>query len=156
MNRLAIIPLALLILSVDCSTAKGEDLSETVRFLSSLGSRISGYPGAEVAADFVEAELRAIGVADITREPFEITVPMDKGGELTLTESGERFTLYGMWPNLVRTPTLPPGGYLGELIYGGAGEWANYKGQELKGRLVLMEFNIVRLPFGSSAVQVPF
>jgi len=126
MNRLAFIPLALLILSVDCSSAKGEDLSETVRFLSSLGSRISGYPGAEVAADFVEAELRAIGVADITREPFEITVPMDEGGELTLTESGERFTLYGMWPNLVRTPTLPPEGYLGELIYGGAGEWANY------------------------------
>ncbi len=141
MNRLAFIPLALLMLSVDCSTARGEDLSETVRFLSSLGSRISGYPGAEVAADFVEAELRAIGVADITREPFEITVPMDKGGELTLTESGERFTLYGMWPNLVRTPTLPPEGYQGELIYGGAGEWANYKGQELEGRVVLMEFN---------------
>ena len=121
--------------------ARGESLRETVRYLSSVGSRVSGYPGAELAADYVEAQLSAIGLYNLSREPFEITVPMDKGAELVLADEGDNYVLKGMWPNLVRTPTLPPEGYVGEMIYGGEGDWDDYKGLELEGRIVLMEFN---------------
>lgn len=132
---------SLLLFAVQSTASDGDGLRETVHFLSSLGSRISGYPGGESAADYVEDELRRIGVGDITREPFEITVPLDKGGELSFVEDGERYALYGMWPNLVRTTTLPPAGYTGEMIYGGEGDWSDYNGRELDGRIVLLEFN---------------
>ena len=141
MNRLSLLLILLLLVAADCGLVHGSGLRETVSYLSSLGSRMSGYPGAEAAADYVETRLRDIGIADLTREPFAITVPIDLGGELILEADGETYPLYGIWPNLVRTPTLPPEGYRGEMIYGGAGEWADYKGLEVEGRVVLLEFN---------------
>ena len=128
-----------LALTADGGWAREDGVRETVAYLSSLGSRVSGYPGAAAAADYVERRLREIGFAEVTRESFEVTVPIDQGGELLLTESGERYGLYGLWPNLVRTSTLPE--YAGEMIYGGDGEWEEYAGRELDGRVVLMEFN---------------
>ncbi|MCY4603754.1 MAG: hypothetical protein OXE49_05925, partial [Gemmatimonadetes bacterium] len=131
--------LCVLVLTANCGWAREDSVRETVAYLSSLGSRVSGYPGAAAAADYVEQRLREIGLAEVAREPFAITVPIDQGGELLLTESGERYGLYGLWPNLVRTPTLPK--YEGEMIYGGDGEWKDYAGLELDGRVVLIEFN---------------
>ena len=128
-----------LALTATSGWAREDGVRQTVAYLSSLGSRVSGYPGAAVAADWVERRMRAIGLAEVVREPFAVTVPIDRGGELLLTASGERHVLYGLWPNLVRTPTLPE--YAGEMIYGGDGEWDDYAGRELQGRVVLMEFN---------------
>ena len=131
--------LCVLALTADSGWAREDGVRETVAYLSSLGSRVSGYPGAAAAADYVEQRLREIGLPELTRESFEVTVPIDQGGELLLTESGERYALYGLWPNLVRTSTLPE--YEGEMIYGGDGEWEDFVGFELDGRVVLMEFN---------------
>ena len=128
-----------LALTANGGWAREGGVRETVAYLSALGSRVSGYPGAAAAADWVERRMRASGLADVVREPFAVTVPIDQGGELLLPESGERHALYGLWPNLVRTPTLPE--YAGEMIYGGDGEWDDYAGRELNGRVVLMEFN---------------
>ena len=128
-----------LALTANSGWAREDGVRETVAYLSSLGSRVSGYPGAAKAADYVEKRLREIGLAGVQREPFEVTVPIDRGGELLLTESGERYGLYSLWPNLVRTSTLPE--YAGEMIYGGDGEWKEYAGRELDGRVVLLEFN---------------
>ncbi|MCY3789831.1 MAG: hypothetical protein OXH63_13695, partial [Gemmatimonadetes bacterium] len=128
-----------LVLTANSGWTREDGVRETVDYLSSLGSRVSGYPGAAKAADYVERRLREIGFAKVAREPFAVTVPIDQGGELLLTESGERYGLYSLWPNLVRTSTLPE--YAGEMIYGGDGEWKNYAGFELDGRVVLLEFN---------------
>jgi hypothetical protein len=133
--------LSFLVFAADCNSANGSGLRESVAYLSSFDSRMSGYPGAEAAADYIENRWREIGLADLTREAFEITVPIDQGGELLLVEDGVRYGLYGMWPNLVRTPTLPAEGYRGEMFYGGEGEWADYNGYELDGRVVLLEYN---------------
>jgi len=130
-----------LLIGVHSASAEVSSLRQTVETLSSYGSRLSGYPGAEAAADYVENRLRSVGIESVIREPFEITVPIDKGGELYIGEDAEPFTLYGLWPNLVRTPTLPPEGYRGEMIYGGGGDWDELNGLELEGRVVLMEFN---------------
>ena len=46
-----------------------------------------------------------------------------------------------MWPNMVRTPTIPDSGYGGEMIYGGDGHWRDFQGFELEGRVVLMDYN---------------
>ena len=118
--------LCALVLTANGGWAREDGVRETVAYLSSLGSRVSGYPGAAVAADYVEQRLREIGLAEVARESFEVTVPIDHGGELLLTESGERYGLYSLWPNLVRTSTLPE--YAGEMIYGGDGEWRSTRG----------------------------
>ncbi len=120
-------------------------IAHTIRQLSSHGSRIAGYPGDRFAADFVERELRAAGVREVQREPYDIVVPMDHGASMELLdESGgvvETIPLQSMWPNLVRTNTLGPEGRRGHLFYGGAGEHADFNGHVMDGAVVLMEYN---------------
>ena len=114
-------------------------LELTIRRLSSFGSRVAGYPGCDSAAAFIEAEFRAMGLGRVRREQFPITVPLDKGGRLLVRD--EEIPLYGLWPNLVRTPTVPPDGLHAPMIYGGNGDWTDFDGKELDGRIVLLEFN---------------
>ena len=109
--------------------------------MSSLGSRVSGYPGADSAADYVEKTFHAAGLREITREEFELTVPMDRGGQMTIAETGERIPLDGLWPNHVRTNTMAPEGVAGQLVYGGYGRMAELNGKQVDGSVVLLEFN---------------
>ena len=121
--------------------ADGDGLRQTVEYMASLGSRMSGYPGGQLAADYVEQELRALGFARVEREAFSLAVPIDRGGQLVLADEGKRITLYGVWPNLVRTTTLPDSGIVAPMIYGGDGQYADLSGNEIQGRVVLLEFN---------------
>lgn len=121
--------------------AKMEMVRATVQALAAVESRLAGYPGAEVAADYVERELAAAGIRNVRREEFEVVVPVDEGGYLTLEASGERFEIWGLWPNLVRTASVPPEGVRAPMIYGGLGAWRDFNGSVLDGRMVLMEFD---------------
>jgi hypothetical protein len=112
-----------------------------VEYLASLGSRLSGYPGATAAARWMEEGLRESGVQEVRREEFHLAVPLDQGGSLSLPATGERWPMHGFWPNLVVPSTLPPGGVELPLIWGGAGEWWELEGQEVAGRAVLMEYH---------------
>jgi len=64
---------------------------------------------------------------------------MDRG--FALEGGGVRLKLYGMWPNLVRTPTLPPEGIVAPLCL-----WSG-KLEDLDNRTV--EGRIVVAPFGA-------
>ena len=122
------------------ATAVAADRIEpTIRHLSGLGSRVVGYPGCDRAAAFVESELRTMGLERVRREGFPVTVPMDKGGKLLI--DGQEILLYGLWPNLVRTPTVPSEGLQAPMIYGGNGEWTDFDGKHIEGNIVLLEFN---------------
>jgi len=132
-------------------------LRETIHTLASVGSRISGYPGSEKASEYVYEQLVAAGVKGVKKEPFTIAVPVDKGASLTLHESGQTLTLYSVWPNVVRTTTLPPEGLEGGMVYGGKGDYVEFNGKAMDGRIVLMEFNswdhwIQAASLGASAI----
>ena len=114
-------------------------MRSTVARLSSVGSRVTGYPGAKASADFLESEFLRLGMQDVHQEAFPVTVPMDKGASLRFLESGEEIPLRCVWPNLVRTPTTP--GVRGRLIYAGDGEFSDFDGQDVSGNVVLMDFN---------------
>ncbi|RKY69272.1 MAG: hypothetical protein DRP97_05495, partial [Candidatus Latescibacterota bacterium] len=94
---------------------------------ASMGSRVVGYPGCEEAYEFVRGCFEEIGLEDIATETFDVTVPVDKGAQLTFLDSAPRTPdhsplttpLYGLWPNGVRTPSLPTEGIEGDLVYGG-------------------------------------
>jgi len=134
------------------TNADGEEakrLRETITALSTNGSRLAGYPGDRFAADLVERELIAAGVEGVTREPYEVVVPMDHGASLQILRDetvGTRadeppIELKSLWPNLVRTNTLGPQGLEGELIYAGRGKYADFNGARVRGSIALMEFN---------------
>ncbi len=119
----------------------GERVHDDLTFLSSLGSRVVGYPGHVAAADFIEQRFGDLGLSDVRRDTFEIAVPIDRGGQLRIIESDTRIPLLSLWPNLVRTATLPPEGLAGSMFYAGHGSYEELTGHILEGRVALMEFN---------------
>ena len=121
------------------SLATGDEearLRHTVETLSEPASRMTGYPGAAVAREWLVAELEGLGIAEIYRHEFPVLVPIDEG--FWLECAGERLELFGVWPNLVRTPTLPTEGIEGQLVYGGDG--SRLEGQPVAGRIVLLDY----------------
>ena len=56
-----------LLIGVHSASAEVSSLRQTVETLSSYGSRLSGYPGAEAAADYVENRLRSMGIESVIR-----------------------------------------------------------------------------------------
>jgi hypothetical protein len=116
-------------------------IEQHVRTLAEMGSRVTGYPGAVAAADYVEEQLRLYGVEEMYRRPFQVPIPLDRGAGLVLLDSGRELELNHMWPNLVRTSTLPQEGIEGDVVYGGRAGWEEVDGLELEGNIVVLEYN---------------
>jgi ABC-type antimicrobial peptide transport system permease subunit len=116
-----------------------------VETLVSFGSRVTGYAGNRKAADLITQRFRALGLEVMTQE-FPVAVPMDEGAELKVNGSMGQWVngpikLYPLWPNLVRTSQLAPEGITGTLIYAGDGELSRFNGKDVKGSIVLLDFN---------------
>ncbi|MCC6445468.1 MAG: FtsX-like permease family protein [Armatimonadetes bacterium] len=111
----------------------------TIQKLSSYPSRVTGYPGSDQAAAYIEAQFKAIGLSEVVRETYQATVPIDRNSELTV--GGSRFRVYALWPNLVRTSQLPPGGLSAPIIYAGDSKLARYNGKAVRDSIVLVDFN---------------
>jgi len=119
------------------------DIEDTVRHLASLGSRMPGTQGSREAAEFVERRFRELGLRDVSSQSFPVTVPVDHGGSLLLEGTSSVSQVFGLWPNLVRTPTTGPEGLRGELLYAGTGHLHEFNGvaaERWRGAIVLMDF----------------
>ncbi|MBM3262025.1 MAG: M28 family peptidase [candidate division Zixibacteria bacterium] len=125
-------------------------IRRTIVDLAGFGTRMTGYPGATQAAHYLVDRLRDIGVEEVELEEFIASVPLDEGGELTLPDAAfadstgallRNLPLYAVWPNLVRTSTLPAEGLDAKLYYVGAGDWADFNGIDPQNAIVLMDFN---------------
>ena len=123
---------------VDAITAEG--LQRHLEVFTAYPSRITGYEGAERAADYIEEQFRRLGLEDVKSESFELSVPIDRGGSIRVLDSARQFPIYGFWPNHVRTPSLPLEGVEGELIDAGRGELSDLNGKRVAGSVVLMGF----------------
>ena len=117
------------------------DLRETVAALSGMGSRVPGYPGHKEAFEYVKAQFEQIGLEDIQVEEFQVTVPVDKGASLTITETGEEIgdLLPVAQPCSAAVPAR--GGIKGKLIYGGKGSFKELNWKPIDKSIVLMEFD---------------
>jgi hypothetical protein len=119
----------------------GQGIAGTVKKLSSLGSRVVGYPGHDIAREFVKSRLVSIlGASNVHTEDFPVSVPYDDG-KSTVTCGSSTYTVNPLWPNLVRTCTLPVAGVTGPLIYGGEGDLSAFNGKKIQGSVVLMDLN---------------
>lgn len=104
-------------------------------------SRIPGYPGHAAAAEYIRQSFERAGLRDVRAEPFDVTLPVDRGGSLTVLPDNASYPIHAVWPNLVKTSTLPRGGIRTRLIYGANGDFPDFNGHTLEGAAVLMEFN---------------
>ena len=132
--------LAIVTLLVGTSSAQQEGVQETIQTLAGVGSRVVGYPGYDEAAAYVEARLRASGAAEVRRDTFPVVVPVDLGGSIGLPGQPP-VPMWGLWPNGARTPTLPQEGLRAPMIYAGKGDWGDFNGREIDGRVVLLDFS---------------
>lgn len=119
------------------------EITQTIQELAAFGSRVTGYPGCEKTAQLVEAKFRAAGLQDVAVDEFPVLSPRPGNDEqpASLSVAGKQFTVYPLWPNLVRTPQTPPEGLTGPLLYGGDGSLAAFNGHPVTGSIVLMDFN---------------
>ncbi len=105
-------------------------------------SRVAGTPGGEQAQAYVRRQFNAIfGAGNVAEEPFTVTAPIDNGAFIQGVGLPKPFALQPLWPNLVRTSTLPAAGISGPLIYAGRGELSNFRGKLVQGSIVLLDFN---------------
>ncbi|MCK4244392.1 MAG: hypothetical protein KAX20_02065, partial [Candidatus Omnitrophica bacterium] len=118
-----------------------ERIAESVKYLVSLGSRIPGYPGSKKATSYILKTFKEAGLSEIEEEIFPVTVPVDQGASLTIIKTNNEIKIYSLWPNLVRTSTVPEEGIEGNLIYGGKGNLSEVKGKEIEGNIILLDFN---------------
>ncbi len=117
------------------------DIESRLRRLSASGSRVVGYPGHRAASLYIQDEFKHVGLENVSVETYDVTSPVDKGGGLRIVGEPGIIPIHAVWPNLVRTSTLPGAGLRAPLIDAGAGEFVDFNGKEPGGSVVLMDFN---------------
>lgn len=119
-----------------------EAINTRLTSLTSLTSRVAGYPGNRTAMEYVRSAFEGIGLEDVSVEPFRVMSPVDHGFTLTIEdgETGETVTVYQLWPNLVRLNSFPDG-ITGPLLYGQKGEFSAFNGRQVDGSIVLLDFD---------------
>lgn len=118
----------------------GPNLRETVEALAALGSRVPGYRGNRAAADYMADKFREYGYVHLRRHRFPVDVPVTHESRVVFPDGGSA-RLDPVWPNVVRTASLPPEGLTAPLIDAGDGQLAAFNGQHVEGRIVLLDFN---------------
>ncbi len=142
MRRLWLAALVCLLALVPLGAAAepaGTGLTQRLTQLAAMPSRVTGYPGAASTAAWLRQCLLEAGVTEIHTQRFPVPVPVDEGFRLETAD--ESLPLAGMWPNLVRTPTLPPAGLEAQLAWGGDGRLAELDGRPIRDRIVVLEYS---------------
>jgi hypothetical protein len=133
------------------TAALATQLAQDIQALSTLpeGSRITGYPGAQAARDYIVRRLREMGIERIAFQEFPVVVPVTE--RVSVRVGGEEVPAYPLWPNGVRTCTIgaapapgapadsPPAVLTGPVIFAGKSSFADYNGKEVPGSIVLLE-----------------
>ncbi|MEM2465346.1 MAG: FtsX-like permease family protein [Candidatus Bathyarchaeia archaeon] len=129
--------------------------------MSSLSSRVTGYPSFYKATTYIYEKFLEYGLSYVQYHNYTITVPIDCGANITILSSEGKplkvIEAYSLWPNGAQACPTPPGGLIGELVYVGDGEYASFNGKNVSGNIVLMDFNSRRnwlnaLNLGAKAV----
>ncbi|MBM3476475.1 MAG: M28 family peptidase, partial [Armatimonadetes bacterium] len=136
--------------TIDAGEIKG-----TINDLAAMGSRVTGYPGYEQAATYVERRFKELGLEPIDPqkgyvETYPLVIPVVKpdaegrAATVSIVRDGamvEEFGIEPMWPNLVRLCKTPRNGISGRLIYAHKGSLREFNGLDVTGSIVLLDHN---------------
>ncbi|MCP4645043.1 MAG: M28 family peptidase, partial [bacterium] len=121
------------------TTADPETLAETVQALSAIPTRVPGYGGANEAAQYVADRFRKAGLDNVASLTFTATAPVERYARIEV--GGATIPMHCFWPNLVRTPTTPPEGVSGPLVYAGPGTLEALSGKPVEDGIVVLDYN---------------
>jgi len=121
------------------SLLHSEGLNEYIRFFSSFPSRMPGTEGHRQSADFIEKKFREAGLKNVKREEFKTVVPVERYAYISV--DNKKIDIHCLWPNLVRTSTVPPEGIRGKLLYGGNGDLRSLTGKDIEGNIIVLDFD---------------
>jgi len=131
------------------------NIEQHIRYLSSLGSRLTGSPGCELAADYISEKFREYGL-NVSLHEFNVTVPVNYGTSITLLNYPElQLTLHPLLPNLVVTNTVK--NLTAPIVYIGDGDYEKMNGKKVQDCIILMDFNnhgrwMLPVKFGAKAI----
>jgi cell division protein FtsX len=117
--------------------AAGASWSADLARLAALNCRLAGSAGERASLELAEARFRRLGLHNVRREPFRVTVP-DPDAVGRLSGASWRADAFPLWPNQVRTSTCD---VEGPLLYGRSGSLADLSFLPLAGSIVLLEFD---------------
>jgi len=111
-----------------------------LKFLVSLGSRMTGTEQADRAAEYIADAFRSFSPnMQVFFHYFNETILVDYGSSFKLLEyPNERFKIYGLRPNLVVPVTC---NFTAPIVYVQGERMADFDGVPINGSIVLMEFN---------------
>lgn len=112
---------------------------ETVKQLTTLGERICGSKKDKEAAELIASKLSQCGL-DISVEPFKIISWDCSKSEIKMLRPEKKdiiCTAFGY------SPSTPPEGLKAEVVYVGDGLDPDYKGRDVKGKIVLARWSYV-------------
>jgi len=119
-------------------------VASSVAELSKFGTRVTGYPGCDEAADYIASQFASLGLS-VTRQLYNAAIPYDFGSYVTIkspVEAARVVQAYAIWPNLVQTsatdPSSPPSG---PLVYVKGGSLPEMDGKIIAGSIVLMDYD---------------
>lgn len=112
-------------------------IESTFQEFAAIGNRMAGSKGEAAAFALAERKMRSLGLENIRKEPFTVTIP-DPEARGRLTVGGRSVEVFPLWPNLVRTSTCD---VEGPLLYGGSGTMEALDGKPVEGSIVILEFN---------------
>ncbi|NDK16257.1 MAG: hypothetical protein COZ06_13615 [Armatimonadetes bacterium CG_4_10_14_3_um_filter_66_18] len=124
-------------------------------------SGVFGYPGEVALRKYVFREFRRLGLKEVHGLPFETGTPfqhyarLQVAGEVNtqdpksetsnptsqIRHPKSEIPLQCFWPNQVRTCSTPREGIKGKLLYAGDGQYRRFDGQEVRGRIVLLDLD---------------
>ncbi len=103
------------------------------------GSRFTGYPGYELAANYIRDFFVDQGLENVSFPTYPLLVPIDKSTSVEV--EGENFTAHTLMPNSLNPSRIPSIGVTGTLVYGGTGTYSELDGKKIEDAIVVLEFN---------------
>ncbi|MHA1993748.1 MAG: M28 family peptidase [Candidatus Hodarchaeales archaeon] len=116
-----------------------QNIFSHINNFSSFGSRVTGYPGYNLAKDYIQSFFENQNLTNVQALSYPHLVPLDR--ETKISIDGDNYTAYTLVPNSVHTSKTPLGGVSGRLVYGGSGEYSALNGKEIEGSIIVLEFN---------------
>jgi len=118
------------------------DLQQTIRTLTGFADRAVGTSGNRNATEYIRNRLQAAHPEELGSIDF--LLPVLKQDKAALYIKDNVLSLSPLTYNAITPENLPMEGLTGPLIYVGHGELEDFNGKEVRGAIVLMEFNSMK------------
>ncbi|MHA1978065.1 MAG: M28 family peptidase [Candidatus Hodarchaeales archaeon] len=116
-----------------------QNIRNHITNFSSFGSRVTGYPGYELAIDYIQDFFNSQNLTDVQTLSYPHLVPLDRTTGISI--AGENYSAHALFPNSVHTSRTQSQGISGLLVYGGSGEYSELNGKRIEGSITVLEFN---------------